>query len=48
MRVHYIQAIAASGLIAFAAPKKQQSQVDGIIDKAVATDNKTNTSKGTF
>ena len=48
MRVHYIQAVVASALLAVAAPGKQQAQVDGIIDKAVATYNKTRTSKGTF
>ena len=48
MRVHYIQAVVASALLAVAAPGKQQAQVDGIIDKAVATYNKTKTSKGTF
>ena len=48
MRVHYIQAVVASALLAVAAPGRQQAQVDGIIDKAVATYNKTKTSKGTF
>jgi len=46
--VHYIQAGVAFGLIAIAAPRKQQSPVDAVIDRAVATYNKTKTSKGTF
>jgi len=47
VRVNYIHAIAASALLGSAAPR-QQSPVDGVIDKAVATYNKTKTSKGTF
>ena len=35
-------------LLGAVAPKAQQGTVDGIIDKAVATYNKTKTSKGTF
>jgi len=45
--VNYIQVIAASALLGSAAPR-QQSTVDSVIDKAVATYNKTKTSKGTF
>jgi len=47
VRVNYIYVAAASALLAIGAPKKQ-GPVDGIIDKAVATYNKTRTSKGTF
>jgi len=47
VRVNYIYGIAAGALLSTAAPKRQ-SQVDSIIDKAVATYNKTKTSKGTF
>ena len=47
MRVNHIYAIAATALFAGAVPK-QQGSVDPIIDKAVATYNKTKTSKGTF
>ena len=47
MRVNHIYAIAATALFAGALPK-QQSSVDAVIDKAVATYNKTKTSKGTF
>ena len=47
MRVNHIYAIAATALFA-GAPPKQQSSVDAIIDKAVATYNKTKTSRGTF
>ena len=47
MRVNYIHVIAASVLLGSAAPR-QQSTVDAVIDKAVATYNKTKTSKGTF
>ena len=47
MRVNYIHVIAATALVGSAAPR-QQSTVDTIIDKAVATYNKTKTSKGTF
>ena len=47
MRVNHIYAIAATAVFAGALPK-QQSSVDPIIDKAVATYNKTTTSKGTF
>jgi outer membrane lipoprotein carrier protein len=45
--VNYIQVIAAIALLGGAAPR-QQSTVDAVIDKAVATYNKTKTSKGTF
>ena len=47
MRVNYIYVIAASALVGGAAPH-QQGSVDAVIDKAVATYNKTKTSKGTF
>jgi outer membrane lipoprotein-sorting protein len=47
VRVNHIYAIAATAVFAGALPK-QQSSVDPIIDKAVATYNKTTTSKGTF
>ena len=47
MRVNYIHLIAASALVAGATPR-QQSTVDAVIDKAVATYNKTKTSRGTF
>ena len=47
MRVNHIYAVAASAVFAVGVPKKQ-SAIDGIIDKAVATYNKTKTSKGTF
>lgn len=47
MRVNYIHVIAATALLGSAAPR-QQSPVDTVIDKAVATYNKTKTSKGTF
>jgi outer membrane lipoprotein carrier protein len=47
VRVNYIHVIAATALVGSAAPR-QQSTVDTIIDKAVATYNKTKTSKGTF
>lgn len=47
MRVHYIQAVVAGALLAL--PNvRQQSPVDAIIDRAVATYTKTSTSKGTF
>lgn len=46
MRVYHINVIAASSLMAVVAPKQQG--VDTVIDKAVATYNKTKTSKGTF
>jgi len=45
--VNHIYAIAATALFA-GAPPKQQSSVDAIIDKAVATYTRTKTSKGTF
>jgi outer membrane lipoprotein carrier protein len=45
--VNHIYAIAATAVFAGALPK-QQAPVDPIIDKAVATYNKTKTSKGTF
>ena len=47
MRVNHISAIAATVLLG-AAPPRQQNPVDAIIDRAVATYNKTKTSKGTF
>ena len=47
MRVNYIHLIAASALVGGATPR-QQSTVDAVIDKAVATYNKTKTSRGTF
>jgi outer membrane lipoprotein carrier protein len=47
VRVTYIQAAVVGSFVAMATPK-QQSSVDGVIDKAVATYNKTKTSKGTF
>lgn len=47
MRVNYIHVIAVTALLGTVAPK-QQSPVDAVIDKAVATYNKTKTSKGTF
>ena len=47
MRVNHIYAIAATALFVGLVPK-QQGSVDPIIDKAVATYNKTKTSKGTF
>ena len=47
MSVNHIYAIAATAFFAGAVPK-QQGSVDPIIDKAVATYNKTKTSKGTF
>ena len=47
MRVNYIQTALVGAFVALAAPK-QQSPVDAIIDKAVATYTKTKTSKGTF
>jgi outer membrane lipoprotein carrier protein len=47
VRVNYIQAAFVGSFVALAAPK-QQSAVDAVIDKAVATYNKTKTSKGTF
>lgn len=47
MRVNYIHAALVGSLVALAAPT-QQSSVDAMIDKAVATYNKTKTSKGTF
>ena len=47
MRVNYIQA-AVVGAFAAIAASRQQSPVDAVIDKAVATYNKTKTSKGTF
>jgi len=45
--VNYIHLIAASALGGGATPR-QQSTVDAVIDKAVATYNKTKTSRGTF
>lgn len=48
MRVNYIYAAAATAVLGVVAPKKHQGVVDSIIDKAVATYNKTKTSKGTF
>jgi outer membrane lipoprotein carrier protein len=45
--VNYIHVIAATALVGAAAPQ-QQSPVDTVIDKAVATYSKTKTSKGTF
>jgi len=45
--VNYIQA-AVVGAFAAIAASRQQSPVDAVIDKAVATYNKTKTSKGTF
>lgn len=48
MRVNYIYAVAATVLFGGATPGRQQGTVDAIIDKAVATYNKTRTSKGTF
>ena len=47
MKLNYIQAALVGSFVAVAAPR-QQSTVDAIIDKAVATYNKTKTSKGTF
>jgi len=47
VRVNYIQA-AVVGAFAAIAASRQQSPVDAVIDKAVATYNKTKTSKGTF
>ncbi len=47
MRVNYIHAALVGSLVALVAPT-QQSSVDAMIDKAVATYNKTKTSKGTF
>ena len=47
MRVNYIQA-AVVGAFAAIASSRQQSPVDAVIDRAVATYNKTKTSKGTF
>jgi len=47
VRVNYIHLIAASALVGGATPR-QQSTVDAVIDKAVATYNKTKTSRGTF
>lgn len=47
MRVNYIHAALVGSLVALAAPA-QQSSVDAMIDKAVATYNKTKTSTGTF
>jgi len=47
VRVNYIHAALVGSLVALAAPT-QQSSVDAMIDKAVATYNKTKTSKGTF
>jgi outer membrane lipoprotein carrier protein len=47
VRVTYIQAAVVGSFVAIATPK-QQSSVDAVIDKAVATYNKTKTSKGTF
>ncbi len=47
MRVNYIHAALVGSLVALIAPT-QQSSVDAMIDKAVATYNKTKTSKGTF
>ena len=47
MRVNHIYAIAATAFFTGAVPKRQGS-VDPIIDKAVATYNKTKTAKGTF
>ena len=45
--MNYIQA-AVVGAFAAIAASRQQSPVDAVIDKAVATYNKTKTSKGTF
>ena len=47
MRVNYIHAAIVGSFVAIAA-RTQQSSVDAIIDKAVATYNQTKTSKGTF
>jgi outer membrane lipoprotein carrier protein len=47
VRVNYIHLIAASALVGGATPR-QQSTIDAVIDKAVATYNKTKTSRGTF
>jgi outer membrane lipoprotein carrier protein len=46
VRVNFIHVVAASTLVASTAPRQQS--VDTVIDKAVATYNKTKTSKGTF
>lgn len=46
MRVNPIYVLGASAVLAAAAPRQQG--VDAVIDKAVATYTKTNTSKGTF
>ena len=48
MRVNHIYAIAATTVLGTATARPQQGPVDAIIDKAVATYNKTKTSKGTF
>lgn len=45
--MNYIYVMATTALFAGALPK-QQSSTDAVIDKAVATYNKTKTSKGTF
>jgi len=47
VKLNHIYAVAASAVFA-AAVRKQQSSVDAIIDKAVATYAKAKTSKGTF
>jgi outer membrane lipoprotein carrier protein len=44
--VHHIYVLSAAAILVAGAPKKQAA--DSIIDKAVATYNKTKTSKGTF
>ena len=45
--MNHIHVVAAMALLAIGAPKRQ-GQVDGIIDKAVATYSRTKTSKGSF
>ena len=47
MRVNHIYVLAATAIFAGALPR-QQGSVDAVIDKAVATYNKTKTSKGAF
>lgn len=47
MRVYHINVVAASSLLALAAPKRQ-GPAESIVDKAAATYAKTRTSKGTF
>ena len=48
MTLNHIYALAAWALVSTGAAPKKQGSVDPIIDKAVATYNKTKTSKGTF